>query len=182
MKKQFYNRKNTRWFCSESQTVRESFFLWSQIVISSTIRNGKLSSLREFKAKINTWPADHCPCRICKNMLGNKTCTPTQKHLWLWFWLWLWFSFKNLQPRKVVSSLDLDVFFSYNSILPCYCADLCFIDRDHGHILAGDLEIFNNNKPTSRFTKGPKYTESMSVILKGARFELILSRNNFIDN
>ena len=26
----------------------------------------KKSALKEFKIKIKTWAADHCPCRICK--------------------------------------------------------------------------------------------------------------------
>ena len=41
--------------------------LWD--LLPSSIKTS--ASLKEFKAKIDTWAADRCPCRICKNMLGE---------------------------------------------------------------------------------------------------------------
>ena len=29
------------------------------------------ASLKEFKTKVNTWAANHCPCRICKKYGGR---------------------------------------------------------------------------------------------------------------
>ena len=29
------------------------------------------ASLKEFKTKINSWPFDRCPCRICKKYVGR---------------------------------------------------------------------------------------------------------------
>lgn len=59
--------------------------------------------------------------------------------------------------KFVVSSLDLNAYVKDNSTLSCHCVDSCFIDKDHGKILTGDLRIINKNKLMKLFTKEPKY-------------------------
>ena len=39
----------------------------------------------------------------------------------------------------------------------CKCAGSGFIDKDHRHIVTGDLQIVGNNKLRKVFTKGPKH-------------------------
>ena len=46
--------------------------------------------------------------------------------------------------NKFVLSLELDAFDRSNSISLCYSADLCFIDKDCGHILRGNFRIVGN--------------------------------------
>ena len=87
------------------------------------------------------------------------------------------FNFNNF-----FSSLDLATFVRANSILPCHCADSCFIDKYQGYILTLDLRIIRNNKLIKFFTKRPKYRESISVNIRGARSEPILSLNIYVDN
>ena len=61
----------------------------------------------------------------------------------------------NLEPsifseiinfNKFVSELDIPAFLKDNTILHCNCAGLELIDKDHQHILTGNLNIIENNK------------------------------------
>ena len=61
--------------------------------------------------------------------------------------------------NKFVRNLDIDSVVNDNSILPCQCNDSPFSDRDHRHIMTGNLKIIQNNKLRKLFTKGPKYRE-----------------------
>lgn len=46
--------------------------------------------------------------------------------------------------NKFVLSLQLDWFNGNNSISLCYYADLCFIDKDCGHVQTGNFRIVCN--------------------------------------
>ena len=39
---------------------------------------------------------------------------------------------------------------------PCFCYGSSFVNKDHGHIVTGDLRIVKNNELRKIFVKGPK--------------------------
>lgn len=92
---------------------------------------------------------------------------------------------KSIQSKKFnfdrfASSLGLDA--SVNSILPCHCVDSCFGNKDHGHILTGDLRITDNNKLKKLFTKVTKYRESMLINFKETRSEIACGLKSSIES
>ena len=56
-----------------------------------------------------------------------------------------------------------------------------FKDKDHGHIITGDLRIVTNNKLRKIISKGPKYRLPMSIKWDQAKTSLINSINNLIE-
>ena len=67
---------------------------------------------------------------------------------------------KIFNYNKFVNNLDLDSFLNDDSILPCECEGSPFIDKDHKHIITGNLKIIKNNKLRKLFCKGPKYRQN----------------------
>ena len=76
--------------------------------------------------------------------------------------------------NKFVNKLDVKAFLDDNSTLPCECSGSQFIDKDHNHVITGNLKIISNNKLRKLFSKGPKYRESKTINYNIAR-ESILS-------
>ena len=70
----------------------------------------------------------------------------------------------------LVSSIDIDKFIAS----PCSCAGSRFIDKDHGHILKGDLHIIKSNFLRKLICKRPKYRESKTV-------DFTLAKDNILD-
>ena len=62
--------------------------------------------------------------------------------------------------NKFVGSLNVESFIQNNSILPCQCSNSSFSDKNHGHIISGDLRLIKNNKMRKLFSKCPKYREN----------------------
>ena len=58
--------------------------------------------------------------------------------------------------NKFVNNLDVESFLVDSSTLPCKCSKSPFKDKDHGHIITGDLRMIQNNKLRKLFTKGRK--------------------------
>ena len=56
-------------------------------------------------------------------------------------------------------NLNLKAFLQDNSVLSYYCGASNFIDKDHQHIVTGNLRIKTNNKLKKLFTKIPNYRE-----------------------
>ena len=69
-------------------------------------------------------------------------------------------SHKIYNFNKFVGSLNVESFIQDNSILPCQCSNSSFSDKNHGHIISGDLRLIKNNKLRKLFSKGPKYREN----------------------
>ena len=59
--------------------------------------------------------------------------------------------------NKFVSNLDGKAFLQDNTILACNCAVSGFINKDHRHIVAGNLWVVGDNELRKLFTMGPKY-------------------------
>ena len=55
--------------------------------------------------------------------------------------------------------------------MPCNCEGFDYIDKDHQHVVAGDLWIIRNKKLKSLFTKGPKYKENEKERAKASIME-----------
>ena len=55
-------------------------------------------------------------------------------------------------------------------------------NKDHGHILTGDLRITDNNKLKKRFTKITKYRESMLINFKGTKSEIACDLKSSIES
>ena len=47
---------------------------------------------------------------------------------------------------ELVLELDFDQFLADTTILPCNCDNSTFVDKNHGHMLMGDLKIIQNNE------------------------------------
>ena len=79
--------------------------------------------------------------------------------------------------------MGLDGFVRDNSILPCHCAGLCFIVKDYGRILVGDLRIINSNQipDEETFNKGTKLYREYVCKLE-TRADLILGLTVCLDN
>ena len=72
-------------------------------------------------------------------------------------------SSKIFNFNKFVSSLDVERFLQDSSSLPCSCENSPFSDRNHNHIISGDLRLVKNNQLRKLFTKGPKYRERKMI-------------------
>lgn len=66
---------------------------------------------------------------------------------------------EKAKQSKCFVCLELEGLIRDNSILIWQCADSSFKDKDHGHILTGDIRIIDNKKLTKLFKKRPKYRE-----------------------
>ena len=71
--------------------------------------------------------------------------------------------------NKFVSSLKITEPISDLSSLPCNCKDSPFIDKHHGHVMTGDLNIIKDQKLRTLVSKGPKYREPKSIDWNKAR-------------
>ena len=40
-------------------------------------------------------------------------------------------------------------------LISCSCSNSPYVDKNHGHIVTGDLELIKNNKLHNFFCKGP---------------------------
>ena len=84
--------------------------------------------------------------------------------------------------NKFVSNLQITDPAKDLSELPCHCNDSPYIDKNHGHIMTGDLKIIQNSKLRNLFSKGPKYREPKSFDWKKARECINLGVKSCADN
>ena len=83
--------------------------------------------------------------------------------------------------NKFVKDLNLEAFDDENSILPCECEGSEFKDSHHKHIVSGDVKsIVTNVQLRDLFLKGPQYKEPVSIDMKKAKDEIILSIDQLI--
>ena len=77
---------------------------------------------------------------------------------------------------KFVKDLNLEAFNDDNSILPCE-----YEGSHHKHICSGDVKsIVTNVQLKDLFLKGPQYREPVSIDMKKAKDEIILSIDQLI--
>ena len=82
---------------------------------------------------------------------------------------------------KFGKDLDLEAFNDDNSILPCEYEGSEFKDSHHKHIVSGDVQsIVTNIQLKDLFLKGPQYQEPVSINMKKAKDEIILSIDQLI--
>ena len=62
--------------------------------------------------------------------------------------------------NRFTKSLDVKTFLENPESLPCCCASSPFIDKDHQHIITGDLRIVENTRLRKLLSRGPKFRES----------------------
>ena len=74
---------------------------------------------------------------------------------------------KVINYKDTVNSIfvDEDVSFATNTDA-CECAGSPFINKDHKHIITGDLRIIENKKLRKLLSKGPNYREPKSINFK----------------
>ena len=84
--------------------------------------------------------------------------------------------------NKFVNTLDINSFINDETILPCECEGSPFIDKDHNHIITGNLKIIHNNKLRKLFSKGPKYRENKSFSFEKAKSNIIAGLNTCIES
>ena len=64
---------------------------------------------------------------------------------------------------KSVDKVDVKASFD-NSAFPCDCLGSSFVNKDHNHIITGNLKIIDTNKLLNKlhnlFSKGLKYREN----------------------
>ena len=65
--------------------------------------------------------------------------------------------------KKVVQDINVEAYIADPSLLPCSCASSPFVDRTHGHVITGDLNIVKNEKLRKLLIKGPKFREAESI-------------------
>ena len=77
-----------------------------------------------------------------------------------------------------MKDLNLEAFDDENSILPCECEGS---DSHHKHIVSGDVNsIVTNVQLKYLFLKGPQYREPVSIDMKKAMDEIIVSIDRLI--
>ena len=76
--------------------------------------------------------------------------------------------------------IDDEVSFTTNSVT-CDCSSSEFYDKDHNHIITGDLRIIKNSKLRKLLTKGPNYRESRGIDFEKGLKYINLGLNEFVD-
>lgn len=66
--------------------------------------------------------------------------------------------------NNFVNNFDVKAFL--DDTLPSYCTGCRFVDKDHNHVIRGNLKIIENNKLRKPFCEGPKYCEKELLIIK----------------
>ena len=89
---------------------------------------------------------------------------------------------KLFNYKKFVQSLDVDAFLQDNTILPCECDHSQFLNKDHGHIISGDLNIITDERLRALLTKGPKYREPLPFSCVKAKESILVGINSCIDS
>ena len=87
---------------------------------------------------------------------------------------------KIFNHNHFVNHLDVNAFLNDNSIYPCSCNNSPFVDKDHGHILTGDLRIVKNNKLRKLIIKGPKYRENKGISLNKSKMNINSALDDYI--
>lgn len=72
-------------------------------------------------------------------------------------------------------SLDIDSFVKNRNNDQFSCSDSSFIDKDHDHILTGDLMISENSKLCKLICKGPKFREKRCINFQEAKKNIFKS-------
>ena len=90
---------------------------------------------------------------------------------------------KIFNYNNFIKSLDLNKFIDNNDTVQCSCKDFdsSFVNADFGHIVTGDLNIVDNFKLRNILSKGPKYREPVEIDWKGARDEIKLGLERYLD-
>ena len=86
---------------------------------------------------------------------------------------------KILNYKETISTIDFE---SGTNIYSCNCSNSEFIDKDHGHIITGDLRVVKNNKLRSLLTKGPNYRLPQTINYNKCQTEICLSVDNFSED
>ena len=89
---------------------------------------------------------------------------------------------KLFNYKEFVQSIDVDAFLADNSILPCDCEHSTFVNRDHGHVMSGDLNIIPHRKLRTLLAKGPKYREPLPFSCDRAKDEILVGLDACIDS
>ena len=84
--------------------------------------------------------------------------------------------------KSFVDSLNVDEILHNPNSLPCQCTNSPFIDKDHGHILTGNLSIVKNNKLRKILSKGPKFRETRGLNFYKAKESITEGINDCIKN
>ena len=67
---------------------------------------------------------------------------------------------KLFNYKDTVDKIDVNDHHTYGTELPnCECHSSPFVDKDHGHIMTGDLRIIENPHLRKLMSKGPNYRE-----------------------
>ena len=82
--------------------------------------------------------------------------------------------------KQFVENLNVDEILCNPNSLPCPCANSPFLDKDHGHVLTGNLRIVNNNKLRKILSKGPKFRETRELNFCKARESIVTGINDCI--
>ena len=85
------------------------------------------------------------------------------------------FNFNNF-----VAELDIEAFCNNMEIVPCSCQDSSYKHKDLGHILTGDLSIFEHSSLRKILSKAPKYREPKFLNFGKAREHIVTRLDNCI--
>ena len=80
---------------------------------------------------------------------------------------------KIFNHKKFVQELDIDIFLANPGIYPCTCNESDYKDRNHHHVISGDIRIITNNKLRKLVSMGPNYRESVPIDFESARTSII---------
>ena len=76
--------------------------------------------------------------------------------------------------KQTVNNINVNDHLTYGTNLPlCNCQNSPFVDRDHGHIITGDLRFIENQHLRKLISKGPNYREPHPINLKKCRDTII---------
>ena len=89
---------------------------------------------------------------------------------------------KVLNYNKFVTELDLKAFSKDRNIVSCHCKDYKekYVDKDHGHILTGNLSIVENEDLRKLLYKGPNYRQPREINFVEGKEVILKSVDSFI--
>ena len=71
---------------------------------------------------------------------------------------------KLFNYKETVNNIDVNDQVTYGTGLStCNCQNSAFVDKDHGHIVTGDLRIIKNRHLRKLISKGPNYREPRNL-------------------
>ena len=90
---------------------------------------------------------------------------------------------KLFNYKETVNNIDINDQITYGTQLPtCECFKSSFVDKDHGHIITGDLRIIENEHLQKLISIGSNYREPKGLNWKKCREVVVNGLEEYTNN